>query len=76
MANKNTEVKPFGSRIFRREDLMNLDPVILRALLRERTHHNIEVPLYPTLLKWKGKPISTFRNRHGFKVINRVHCPL
>lgn len=60
MATETTEVTPFGGKVFRREDLMELDPVILRALLRERTHHNIEVPLYPTLLKWKGKPIPTF----------------
>lgn len=56
----NTEVTPFGGKVFRREDLMALDPVVLRALLRERTHHNIEVPLYPTILKWTGKPIPTF----------------
>lgn len=45
---------------FTRKDLMSMDSVCLRALLRERTHHNIEVPLYPTLLKWKGKPIKSF----------------
>ena len=55
-----TEVTPFGGVVFRKEDLRKLEPTLLRALLRERTHHNIEVPLYPTLLKWKGKPISTF----------------
>ena len=60
MGTKTTEVTPFGGKVFRREDLMGLDSVILRALLRERTHHNIEVPLYPTLLKWTGKPIPTF----------------
>lgn len=45
---------------YTREDLMKMEPVCLRALLRERTHHNIEVPLYPTILKWKGKAISSF----------------
>lgn len=55
-----TEVKPFGRKAFRKEELMELEPAFLRALLRERIHHNIEVPLYPTLLKWKGRPISTF----------------
>lgn len=55
-----TEVRPFGGVVFRKEDLREMEPTLLRALLRERTHHNIEVPLYPTLLKWAGKPISTF----------------
>lgn len=55
-----TEVAPFGGAKFKKEDLMKLEPILLRALLRERAHHNIEVPLYPTLLKWKGNPIPTF----------------
>ena len=37
-----------------------MNPVLLRALLHERTHHNIEVPLYTTLPKWKGNPIADF----------------
>ncbi len=45
---------------YTRDDLMKMEPVPLGALLRERTHHMIEVPLYPTLLKWKGKPIKGF----------------
>ena len=32
----------------------------LRGLLHERVHHNIEVPIYPTLLNWKGKPRAGF----------------
>ncbi len=55
-----TEVAPFGGAKYKKEDLMQMDSTLLRALLRERTHHNIEVPLYPTLLKWQGKPIRTF----------------
>jgi len=55
-----TEVAPFGGAKFKKEDLMKLEPILLRALLRERAHHNIEVPLYPTLLKWKGNPMPTF----------------
>ena len=55
-----TDVRPFGGMVFRKEDLRKMEPALLRALLRERTHHNIEVPLYPTLLKWTGKPIATF----------------
>jgi len=49
-----------GGIEYTREDLMKMDPVLLRALLHERTHHNIEVPLYPTLLKWKGNTIDGF----------------
>jgi nitroreductase len=45
---------------YTKEDLMQMDPVPLGGLFRERTHHNVEVPLYPTLLKWKGKPIDSF----------------
>ena len=54
------EVRPFGGVVFTKEDLMHMEPTLLGALLRERTHHNIEVPLYSTLLKWEGKPIATF----------------
>jgi len=54
------EAKPFGGKAYSREDMMEMDQVVLGALLRERVHHNIEVPLYPTLLKWKGNPISSF----------------
>jgi len=45
---------------YTKEDMMKMEPVALEALLRERTHHTIEVPLYPTLLKEKGKAISGF----------------
>ena len=55
-----TEATPFGGLRYRREDLMKMEPVLLRALLRERIHHNIEVPFYTTLLKGKGKPKPTF----------------
>jgi len=54
------EVKPFGGRAYSREDMMKMDKVVLGGLLRERVHHNIEVPLYPTLLKWKGNSIPSF----------------
>ena len=49
-----------GGDDYTREDLMKMDPVPFRALLHERTHHNIEVSLYPTLLKWQGDPIAGF----------------
>jgi nitroreductase len=45
---------------YSKEDLMKLEPDVLAGVLRERVHHNIEVPLYPTLLRWKDKPIETF----------------
>jgi nitroreductase len=45
---------------YTKEDMMKMDPAALGALLRERTHHTIEVPLYPTLLKEKSKPVSSF----------------
>ncbi|MEW5913567.1 MAG: nitroreductase family protein [Thermodesulfobacteriota bacterium] len=34
---------------YNRQDLEAMDPVCLRALLRERVHHTIEVELYPAL---------------------------
>jgi len=49
-----------GGIEYTKEDLMKMDPVLLRALLHERAHHNIEVPLYTTLPKWKGNPIAGF----------------
>jgi nitroreductase len=39
---------------------MKMEPISLGGILRERTHHKIEVPLYPTLIKWKGRPIEGF----------------
>ena len=42
---------------YTRQDLEQLEDVALGALLRERTHHMIEVPLSPTLLKDSGKAI-------------------
>lgn len=54
------EAQPFGGKSYSRADMVKMDQVVLGALLRERVHHNIEVPLYPTLLKWKGNSISSF----------------
>jgi len=45
---------------YSREDLMKMEFITLRGLLHERTHHTIEVPLYPTLLKWQGRAIESF----------------
>ncbi len=53
MPTKEITVKgAFGE--YTREDLMKMEPIVLRGLLHERTHHTIEVPLYPMLLKWRG----------------------
>jgi len=49
-----------GGNEYTKEDMRKMDDVSLRGLLHERVHHNIEVPLYPTLLKWKGEPIAGF----------------
>ena len=54
------EAIPSPGKKYRKESLMDLDPVLLRALLRERVHHNIEVPLYPVLLRQQLKPIPNF----------------
>ena len=45
---------PFGE--YKREDLMKMEPVCLRALFRERIHHTIEVEIYPVLLEKKKVP--------------------
>lgn len=42
------------------DDLMQMEPEVLGGVIRERVHHTIEVPLYPTLLRWKDKPIPNF----------------
>jgi len=49
-----------GENEYTKEDLRKMDEVSLRGLLHERVHHNIEVPLYPVILKWKGTPIAGF----------------
>lgn len=55
-----TKVTPFGGAIYEKADLLTMEPVLLRALLRERAHHNIEVPLYPLLVRGQNKPIAVF----------------
>ncbi|SDE37795.1 nitroreductase family protein [Sporomusa acidovorans] len=54
------KVVPYGGPAYEKEDLMKMEPALLRALLRERVHHTIEVPLYPTLVRGQKKPISAF----------------
>ena len=55
-----TKVMPFGGAVYEKADLLKLEPELLRALLRERAHHNIEVPLYPLLVRGHQKPIPVF----------------
>ncbi len=54
------EAVPSPVKKYKKEDLANLDPVLLGALLRERVHHNIEVPLYSVLLRDTFKPVPNF----------------
>jgi nitroreductase len=53
----NVEIIYSAGRIkYVRADLMKMEPVPLRALLRERIHHTIEVEIYPILLGKKKMP--------------------
>ena len=45
-----------GGDPYTKEDLMEMEPVCLRALLRERVHHTIEVEIYPIMLGRKKMP--------------------
>lgn len=56
----NLEVKPHPEKIYSKRDLMGMDPPLLRALLRERVHHTIEVPFNAILENWSGEPIPDF----------------
>jgi nitroreductase len=47
---------------FTREDLLTLDPDILRALIHERTHHTIEVLIY-ALIKGERRTPDSFGNQ-------------
>jgi nitroreductase len=47
-----------GGDPYTREDLMKMEPVCLRALLRERVHHTIEVEIYPIMLGRKKMPTT------------------
>jgi nitroreductase len=48
-----SEQKIYG---YNREQLMKVDPVILRTFIHERTHHGIEVLIYRILAGKKRKP--------------------
>jgi len=43
---------------FLKDDLMRMDPLVLRALIHERTHHTIEVLIYKILKSKKKVPES------------------
>ncbi len=60
MAIAPTKVTPFGGAVFDKDDLLKLDEDLLRALLRERTHHNIEVPLYTVLANGQKQAVPIF----------------
>ncbi len=45
---------------YEKDDLRKMSPDELGGLLRERVHHNIEVPLYPTLVRGRTQPIEGF----------------
>jgi nitroreductase len=47
-----------GGDPYTREDLLQMEPVCLRALLRERVHHTIEVEIYPIMLGRKKLPAT------------------
>lgn len=49
-----------GGVDYTKEQIWEWDEVTLRGALHERTHHGIEVPIYPTVLRWQGKPIENF----------------
>jgi len=57
-----TEIRLFGGKVYKKEDLLELEPNLLRALLRERVHHTIEVPLYTLLLRQQLKAMPNFGN--------------
>lgn len=58
MGSKTKVQYTFGE--YSRDDLMRVEPEVLGGILRERVHHTIEVPLYPTLIRWKAKAIPNF----------------
>jgi nitroreductase len=54
--------KVFG---FSKDDLMKMDPMVLRAIIHERTHHTIEVSIY-RILNGKMKAPKTFGETVSF----------
>ena len=58
--NKETKIQFLGGPTYKKEDLMKIDSELLRALLHERVHHNIEVPFYSLIRKWNGEAKPNF----------------
>jgi nitroreductase len=58
--NKKTKIQFLGGPTYEKEDLTKMDSELLRALLHERVHHNIEVPFYSLIRKWKGEAKPNF----------------
>lgn len=56
MLNEGKNPKVLG---FSKDELMNMDPDVLRAIIRERTHHTIEVLIY-RILEGKMKVPKSF----------------
>jgi len=60
LVEKKRKIKYYAGPAYEKEDLMKLEPELLRALLRERVHHNIEVPFYTLMTKWEGEAKPNF----------------
>ncbi len=60
MMEKMMKVAPFGKPGYTKEDMLAMEPDLLRALMRERTHHTIEVPFYSLLANGKKDAIPAF----------------
>jgi nitroreductase len=58
--NKKTKIQFLGGPTYEKEDLTKMDSELLRALLHERVHHNIEVPFYSLIRKWNGEAKPNF----------------
>lgn len=56
----DVEAIPSPGKKYQKKDLEELEPMLLGALLRERVHHNIEVPLYSILQRQHFKAIPNF----------------
>lgn len=59
MAEKESKAV-IGGVEYTKEEIRKFDEVTHRGALHERTHHGIEVPLYPVLAGWKNEPIENF----------------
>jgi nitroreductase len=58
MADTKITTVALGGVEYTKEEILKLDEVSLRGALHERTHHGIEVRIYPILAKWTGEPVE------------------